>query len=343
MCALFLAGAFFSQAQSKTGEDVRKYHQEWDAAGVETLEVTNKFGEVKVTNSTGAQVIIDVTVRVESESESVVQKILGDINVGFSKTGGTAKAETTIRDDFRTKRNFSIDYAISIPSDKNLTITNKYGNTVVDELLGKGIFNIGYGNMNANRLLGSAKGKITLNLDYGKCDVSSLGDATVTIAYSKFYVDEANNLTLNSKYSGLKLGKADEIKAESKYDGFEVEKVSSLVANLKYTSVKIGELDKKLILTSGYGGIRVDRIPASFEQVVVNNSFGAVNLGFASDSQYRISAECEYCEIEYPGSKFKGTSEKDDFTKKIAGTIGGTSPKGDVTIKSRYGKINLEH
>lgn len=341
LIALFLAGALNSQAQPVVDGKVKKYHQAWDASGIETLEVVNKFGEVRINNDGGSQVTVDVVINVESESESAAQKLLSDITVEFSKSGNTAKAETRIKESFKSKSKFSIDYKVNIPPDKNLNITNKFGNTFVNELLAKGDFNIGYGNLSANKLMGSAKGDITLNLEYGKGDVSELGDATLNVAYSKLFVDEGKNLNLTSKYSGIDLGEVLEVKADSKYDGFEVDEIESLVAEMKYTTVKIGELKKKLVLTSGYGGIKVEDVSSTFELIDVNSSFGQINLKIENDAAYSLMAECQFCDINHSKSDFKGNSSKTDFTNKLDGVIGSGSPKGKVTVKSRYGNIVL--
>ena len=339
--ALLLAGALFSQAQTSTEGNVKKFHQAWEASTVETLEIINKFGDIKVNNGSSNQVTVDVVVTVDDRNSSDAQKLLSDISVGFSKTGDVAKAETSIRENFRTKVKFSIDYSVNIPSDKNLTITNKFGNTFINELLAKGTFNIGYGNITANKLDGTGKGNVTLNLEYGKGDLGETGDATMNVSYSKLFLKKGKKLTLNTKYSGLKLGRTDEVVINSKYDGFEMEEVGSMTADMKYTSVNLSKLNKKFILSSGYGGIKVDEVASDFELIEITSSFGQISLGIDESASYKVKAECEFCEIEYPKEKFKGNSEKSDFTKKIDGSVGEGSMKGRVSVKSKYGKIEL--
>lgn len=332
---LFTAFCLF--AITAAGEEYsKKFNQSWPAAGVETLNITNKFGEVRVNNEGGANITIDVVVTVDG-SESKARRILDDITVHFRKEGNVAYAETEIEDGFRLNGEFSIDYTVNIPSEKNLDITNKYGNLVINKLTGKGKFDIAYGNITANTLTGSAT---SLDLSYGKADIQTLGNAEVVIAYSKFVLGTGSTLKLDTKYSGFNMEKLESLWLDSKYDNFTIGELTTLEGISKYTSYKVSRLTKRLKLDSGYGSVRVDQIPAGFESLEVRSSYAQVTLGIEESAGYEVQANCNYCDIQYPSEKFKGNRMKENTSQSINGKVGSGTP-GRVLVESRYGNIKL--
>ena len=337
---LLVLGLLLFATQVSAEEKTKEYNESWPASSMETLEIDNKFGEVKITNSGGSDVTIDVVITVEAPNENKANELLGQINVKFGKNGRTVKAETVIDSDFKSRSEFSIDYLVNIPSDKNLNITNKYGNTIVNVLNASGDFDIKYGNLTANELNTPSNGSMKVTLGYGKADISSSNDIEVNVSYSTMNFGGTDDLVLESKYTVINLGEASSVTADSKYDTFNFEEIESFSANTKYTHIKIEELSKSLKIDAGYGGIRVDEVGDNFESIDISNSYGEVALGLDGAS-YSLDAECDYCGISYPEDDFEGNRMKENHTQKLEGKVG-TDSGGSVIVKSRYGQIKLK-
>ncbi|HSO87915.1 MAG TPA: hypothetical protein VLQ91_15275 [Draconibacterium sp.] len=321
-------------------EKTKKYHESWSASSVETLDISNKFGEVKFKNEGGTEITIDVLVTVEASSASKATELLNMIDVDFSKTGTTVKAVTSIENNFKSQREFSINYEINVPSDKNLIVSNKYGNTVVNKLNASGDFDIQYGNITANELTAPANGKMNIMLAYGKGNIETTGNANIDIKYSNISLGTINDLILESKYSSVEFDKGHIVQIESKYDKFDFGKVKSVTANTKYSQLKIGYLASSLKIETGYGGIKVAEIAPDFESVSISNSYGQISLGL-NNASYTVDANCEYCGISYPEERFKGNRMKENTSYELKGKVG-TAGGGNVVVKSRYGEIKLD-
>ena len=220
----------------------KQYNKSWSVSEVETLDISNKFGEVLFKNEGGSEITIDVKVTVDASSESKANSLLDKIEVSFGKSGKTAKAETSIENNFKSNRNFSIDYVINIPSDKNLVVSNKYGDVVVNKLTANGNFDVQYGNITANELVAPSNGKMNVLLAYGNGNIETTGDIGIDIKYSNITLGTINDLMLESKYSNVDFEMARIVQIESKYDKFNFGKVKSLTANTKYTNIKIAYL-----------------------------------------------------------------------------------------------------
>ncbi len=330
----------FGSIQSVSAiEKTKKYHESWAASGVETLNISNKFGEVKFKNEGGSEITIDVLVTVEASSDSKASQLLDQIDVEFGKNGSTVMAETSIENNFRSNREFSIDYVINVPTNKNLIVSNKYGNTVVNKLNANGDFDIQYGNITANELVAATGGKMRLNLAYGKGNIQTAGDINIDISYSNITLGTINDLQLESKYSTIEFDKGRVINIDSKYDKFDFGKVKSVTATTKYSNLKIEYLAASLKIESGYGGVKVSEIAPDFESVSITNSYGQISLGLNSAS-YTVDATCNYCGISYPEERFKGNRIKENTSFELKGKVG-SAGGGTVIINSRYGEIKL--
>jgi len=317
-------------------EKTKNYHESWPASGVETLDISNRFGEVKFKNDGGSEITIDVLITVEASGESKANDLLNKIDVTFSKSGNVVKAVTSIENNFNSQRSFSIDYTINVPSDKNLRVANKYGNVVVNKLTGSGEFDVQYGNITAVSLKGAST---RLNLAYGKGNITETGNLETNLGYSNITIGETGDLQLDSKYSTLDLEKAKNIQTDSKYDKLNFGEITSVKANTKYTQIRIASLAKSLLITSGYGGVIVGKIAPDFDSVDITNSYGQISLGLGGTS-YTVDARCDYCGISYPQERYKGNRLKENTSIQIQGKIG-TAGGGNVVVKSRYGEIKL--
>ncbi len=319
-------------------EKTKELYEAWAAKSVQTLDITNKYGEVKVTNNRADSVTIAVTITVEARDEKRADDLLDKIEVEFKRSGSVAKAVTSIENNFKSHGKFSIDYEINIPSDMNLKIANKYGNTFVNKLTGNGDFNIQYGNFSANELIGEST---RIELAYGDANIGSSGNIEAQVKYSPISFGEIKNLKLESKYSDITIEEGKNIQIESKYDKLNFEEVESVTANTKYSHLKIEELAKSLKIESGYGSVKVKQVAPNFEFISITNSYGQILLGL-DEASYSVDASCDYCGISYPEDEFAGDRIKENNSRMIKGKIG-TGTGGKVMVRSRYGDIKLNY
>lgn len=338
IAAIFVISILSAGTTIIAKEKTKDYYQAWSASSVQTLEIINKFGEVKITNERADSVTIAVTVIVEARDDKRANDLLDKIEVEFRKSGSVAKAVTSIENNFKSQSNFSINYVVNIPSDKNLEISNKYGSTVVNELTGNGDFDIQYGNFSANSLTG----EITkISLGYGNANIENAGNITALVKYSPISFGEVKNLKLESKYSDIEIEEVKTIKIESKYDKLRFEEVESLTATTKYSHIRIEELKKSIKIEAGYGSVKVAEVASDFEFITITNSYGKISLGL-DNANYAVDASCKYCGISYPEDDFTGDKMKENNTRTIKGNIGSTSD-GKVMIRSNYGDIQLNY
>lgn len=324
--------------QATSAELTKQYRKAWAKSEVTALKITNKFGEVKIHDTGGDSVTIKVLITIDNASDSKARELMNKIQIDLQKSGGLVTGETTIEENFNNKGSFSIDYLVNIPKDRDLDITNRYGNVVVDELEAKGNFDVSYGAMTSGNMKSPAGSPLKIAINYGKADLGILNNANMEIKYSKLFVDEVGQLVLDSKYSTINLGKTDNLTLDSKYDGINIDELSGLKSESKYTNYKIGELKGSFVLNNGYGSIKIEKVDPKFDKINITSSYGGINIGL-NRLNYKLKADCDYCDMDYPESNYKGNKIRESHSFSLDGNVG--SGGGSVTISSRYGGVKL--
>ncbi|HEY5510026.1 MAG TPA: hypothetical protein VIK10_03270 [Prolixibacteraceae bacterium] len=334
---LFFFFLVFLAFQANAERTVKKIYKSFPVKQIALLELSNKYGTIQIDDNRKDSVVINVEVWVEGNGNRA-QKLLDNIMVNITSSGSTASAETELRDNFNnSNQNFGIDYTVSVPAEKDLTVAQKYGSVNMNNLTGKGTFEIKYGEIRAKNLLSPL---LSMDIAYSKAMLDATKDLNLTIRYSKLTLEKSDNLKIDSRYCGLVIGDSKDVILESKYDDFRFKTINSLTTNSMYTGYKIDQILSSLTVSNGYGNISVGTIPASFKSIKVVSKYASVKLGIAAGSSYKLDGTVRYGELKHPEGKLNKT--KEDTSYEVHGTIGTSDqPKSVVNIESSYGNVNL--
>ena len=327
----------FLSLQVHAERTTKKIYKSFPLNQVAKLELSNKYGNIQMDDNRKDSVVISVEIWVEG-SGNRAQKLLDNINVNIENEGNTVSASTEFRNDFNnSSQEFSIDYRVSIPADRDLSVTQKYGTVNMNNLTGKGIFDIKYGEIRAKNLLSP---QLTMDLAYSKANIDATRDFNLTIKYSKLSLIKGEDLKVDSKYSVLNIGDCKEVTLDSKYDDVKSKSINSLTANSMYTGYKIDRISSSLLLNNGYGDFSVSTVPANFRSIKVSSRYASIRLGIESGASYRLDGNVRYCDLKHPNGKLNRS--KEDTSYEVHGTIGESdSPKSTVNIESSYGNVSL--
>ena len=314
----------------------KQVYKNYPVNEVQKLDLSNKYGNVYIENNRTDSVIVSAEIWVEGNTEKA-KRLLNNINVTVNHNGSTVKAVTDIENINNGNTEFSIDYHISVPADRELTIVQKYGNVNMKDLTAKGTFDIKYGELNGQKLLSP---DLTMNIAYSKVKIEEIKDLSLVLHYSKLQLDKGNDLKVETRYSGMNIGDVNQISVDSKYDNYNITSINTLIINSMYTGTSIEKLNTKLSLINGYGGFTVKQIPAGFESINIDNKYAGIKLGIAADATYKLNGKARYSDIKHPEGKLNKMRE--DQSYEVNGTIGSSeNPKSSVVINSSYGAVKL--
>lgn len=349
--ALFTA-LLFTVALTASAEEVKKeYQREMVPTENTTLKIINKFGAVVTETWDQNRIVVNVTVKVEHPSADRARKLLDMITVKFTEEGGNLTAETIFSDDFSntswkgTNNNFSINYQVKMPANINLDISNRYGNTSVDEVSGLTTIAVKYGDLTVDKLSrGNVKPLNTLVVAYGKATVEELEWAEINARYcGMFRIEKATALLVDSRYSKISVEEVSSLVSESKYDGYTIGNANNIVMNGGYTDLNFRRVNKKLEVETKYGNLSVEYIPSGFEAIRVKAGYCAVRLGIDPAACYLLNATTSYGSIKYDDANFSPDKRIIGNTStELAGKVGKCSnPSSTVSVTASYGSVRL--
>lgn len=315
------------------------------------LEIINKYGNVDIVNRDDAALSIQVVIKVNIRDQQKAEELLKMVDIDISQDGNQISAVTDISEDFgRYFRGFNtsnggleINYRVSMPKTVPMNLSNKYGNVFIDELTATSTIDVKYGKLSANKILHDSKEPLTkIYLSYSNGTVQETRWIELDIKYSKINITDSKALAILSKYSKVYITNASSIVSESKYDSYEIGKLNNFVTTAAYGHFTIGNLTGKLQVDTKYTDIMVDRIPATFEAIKINNSYGTYKLGIDPAASYKFNGFAKYCSIVYPEHNARVNRFNENNEMKVDGIIGDAQQaRAEVTITSHYGNIRL--
>ena len=85
-------------------EKTKQVYESWAVNSIQLLDITNKFGEIRISDERTDSITIDVTITVEARDEKQADDLLDLLNVEFRKSGSTVYAVTKIENSFKRIR-----------------------------------------------------------------------------------------------------------------------------------------------------------------------------------------------------------------------------------------------
>ena len=314
----------------------KRVYKNYPVNTVKKLDINNKYGNIYIENNRTDSVIVSANIWVEGTSDKA-RRLLDNINVTVNLNGSTVVAVTEIENTMNGNNEFSIDYHVSIPADRELAVVQKYGTVNMKDLNAKGTFEIKYGELNGQKLLSP---DLTMDIAYSKVNLEAIKDLGLVLHYSKLKLEKGNNLKAETRYSGMNVGDCNQIDADSKYDNFDIGNINTFIMNSMYTGISVNKLKSKLSLINGYGGVTIREIPSGFESITIENKYAGIKLGIAADASYKLNGKVRYSDIKHPDGKLNRMRENTSY--EVTGTIGNSeNPKSSVRIESNYGSVNL--
>lgn len=338
---LIIIGFFSMIFCTAKADYVKKIHKSWIANKVQALNIESKFSNINFVNTRDDSVTIDVSIEIEKLSANNAEYLADQINFQFSLSNGTVYSKTTFTDKFKTKQEFSIVITVNIPIDRNLFVENKYGNVTLGDLKALGNFEIQYGNIQGQDMFAPNDEKIKLNLKYGSASFDKINSLYAEVGYGKLFVDEIKTANFDTKYTTVQVDKIEKAISDSQYDHYEFDEVNELSVDSKFTGWSIDQVNHSLIMDTQYGDVSVDRVAPDFEKIIIENSYGSINIGIPDKASYQLEGNCYYCKIRYNSEAAIIKQIEDNNHLYIKANVGKGQSAATVKIESRYGKVTL--
>ena len=308
------------------------------------LSVNNKFGKIHCTNWDKSEISIEVTISVETSSEQKASKLFDKINIEMSGSSNHVKAVTVFKSGFSKDNDnleIQVDYMIYMPESLSVELENKFGDIFLEEVTGEASISLSYGNMEVKKL---ANGSNELDIRFSNAEIGYIESANLDIKYSNFTLEETQAMNIDSKFSTMIIETIIDAGIDSQYDSWEIGAVGMLSLDTKFSGFKISKLKRSAVIDSEYGGIKIKYIPAGFDEIIIENSFGDVYLGIDEEASYQLDAEMKFGSLDYPDENEHINHKVEGYTTNLyRGTIGtDTNPTSKISIESKNAGVTIK-
>jgi hypothetical protein len=318
------------------------------------LAINNQHGDVKVELWNKNEIKVDIMITGYGNSEKKAQELLDNVEIIDKREGEKISFKTLIDTDenpwswghgwdWNTKRNdenpknkkgVEVNYMIYMPRTNALSISNKYGKTIVPQFDAPLRITSNYGSFQSDRLTGTNK---DIFVQYGSSNIKQIDEGDLQISYSKLNIDKADNLKLKNNYGSVTL-----------------DDINNLDGTFQYSSGKIGKINETGKLNISYSdGVQLTELAKTLKSLHINSNYTAVKLPVNGDVNADFEVTTTYANFRYPQGKLTFTvnpdeNEDDDRktgmgwhpTKTYKGKIGkGSNTK--ITIKTNYAGVKF--
>ncbi|OKL39087.1 DUF4097 family beta strand repeat-containing protein [Pontibacter flavimaris] len=274
----------------------------------DALNIENQWGQVHVNTWDKKEIRVKVEVIARAVTDERAQMMLDNVTIKESHEGSTYSFRTEkspMRINGHNNRSLEINYTIYMPAENALAVQNKFGDVYLASMKGKVDIDMQYGNLKCDRLANASN---NVKLTYGSGNCAYINGGIIRVAYADMKVGEAGGLQGSSQYGDFSLGSLQET------------------------------MDMKV----QYGSFRIDNISNNIRKISLDSGFTPLNLNFADNTNFNFDVNVQFGNFNVDKSLVTITSLEKDYTSaEYKGRFGGASPKGVVSITSKYGDVKF--
>ncbi len=339
LLSIFLSVQLYARKDNFTKTVSKSFDVNSDAS----IFIKNKFGKVNFINWDKNTVYIEVTITVEASGEDKAQKFFDKIDISISGNSNRVTAITNFSQKSNNNNNdFSIDYIVKLPKSLNIEVENKFGDIIINEVDGKCNVELGYGKIEAKRLMNQDN---NLVIKFSSGFIGYVESSDLELKYSELDIDEAGTMTAETKFSEFKVGNIRTLTLETGYDDDYIGNVNDIDIESGFSDIEIRSLEKRLTADCEYGGLTVKQVGKDFSLIDITNSFADATIGLYPGVGFKIVANVKMGDLDFPEDNARlSVVDLSGSSKKYEGVVGdGDGTMAKILVKAKYSDITLRY
>lgn len=305
------------------------------------LEVSNQFGKIQMDTWSKPEIKVDVEIIVNGRNESRAQSLLDKIEIRIKESSSLISLETDFDGNMNTKNeeSFEVNYMISLPSENDILVENKFGDIYIGERKGKSEVELSYGNLKTEDFLGP----LDLELSFGTGTLGDLIDAEIEVKYGELELNNARSLELEQGFSEVDINQVENLELESKYGDMEIESVDDLRCDVQFSGFSIGRVNKSLYMEANYvSDFEVDELSKDFEYFKFYGKFSSIELNLENGIKADLEVELSFARMNNSYDDMDiYYQDKEDTRSEYKARIGGGSSDKKIIVQSSYGDLRI--
>lgn len=338
---ILFVGIGFAQAKGDTEKVL--YNNTFAVNDNALLSVSHEMGNVSCKNWDKLEISVQITANAETNDPEKAAKVFEQVEFNVSGTRDAVNVVCKLKSKKNGSKysNPNVELVIYMPESVRLDFEHKFGNAYLEKASGQSSVSSSYGNIQLSSL---SHPESKFKLSFGEGSLGFFAGNSIEINYSSLELDKAGNVLLKSAYSDIEAGEIEIVNVKLEGGSLEIGKAEILKGTSKFSSLEIASLSETLDIESSYGSVEVAYMPATFSEVIIDNSYGSASVGIDKAATYKLDGTATHCEIEYPEDMANFSERiKTNFKITLIGVIGmGKEAQSRVNIKSSYGGTSLK-
>ena len=324
----------FTSHNTFAAQESKTYKKSFSIGKAANLILDTEFTDINIVHHDKAEIIMEVTVKVECSKAEKAKKMLDRIQVEMEQSANDVKMEIDMEQNVN---NVSLDIQATIyaPSYINLNAETEYGNLNLGEITGTCDIDLEFGALTIGKLL-NEKGENKLDLEY--CDPAIIGlvkKVNISADYSTVKVKAAGDLGLKGDYSDFAIGKAIALRAKMDYGSLLTSEVGGIYFEGDYVTVQLDKILEIANFEMDYGSLLVKSLSQKFKALKLTADFLDATIRLGNLKSFVIDGNLEFSDVSVPD--FVKTKKSD-----ITGlSLSGGSGEAQFIINMDYGNLNI--
>ncbi|MCP4460054.1 MAG: hypothetical protein GY816_18825 [Cytophagales bacterium] len=322
---LFCSAIILTQlgfAQVKMEKD---FQESFDVTTENKIEISNKYGEVIIRVWDESTVKITALVIAQGRSQDAVNKTMDRVDVSMRKIGQLVTADTNIErgggsfkeiiggvEDYSKalfgSQKLTVNYAIWMPKNIDLSINNKYGDVYMASLSGDVEVTLAHGDLKANGI----EDHLDLEHSFGKSSFDYVHRGRFTMRGADIQIDEGGSLSFRSSSSDINLVNTHYVKLDSRNDKIIATDINELVGVGRFTDLQAERVIKNVNLKFSFGEISLSQINPKFKAISLTGTSTDINLVLNQASYIQASIKGDEDKMIVPNSMMSLSRDFDE-------------------------------
>lgn len=294
------------QAQDQVQDQARRQHQTRDdqfaAADVQSLSITNRHGSIFYTGWDKEEVTVRVRIWVEAPNQTLAEEVLGLISVLQVPGGKQVDYRTVFADEFFSNYPFGIDYHIYGPDTLGLKLVNRLGKIQLENYKGRARVELNFGNFEISDEK-SLPDSLQLQLTNGNLNLQQVRTANIHHRNGKATLAKAEQLQLQADFSTIHLKQVQDLQLEATTSHLQIEEAAHIQGHTSNSDLEIAYLVRGGFLEMERGEIQIKRLSNALHELTLAGSHTTMHLHTDKNMDYNLHGQIIDGKLHFPDSK----------------------------------------
>lgn len=307
--ALFLSlllALVFPAKDLQAQDQARRQHQTRDdqfaAADVQSLSITNRHGSIFFTGWDKEEVTVRVRIWVEAPNQTLAEEVLNLITVLQVPGGKQLDYRTVFADEFFSNYPFGIDYHIYGPDTLGLKLINRLGKVQLENYKGNARVELNFGNFEIKDEK-SLPDSLHIQLTNGNLNLQQLRRANIRHSNGKVTLGKAEELQMQADFSTIQIKQVADLQLEATTSQILIGETTHIQGHTSNSELEIAYLVRGGFLEMERGEIQIKRLSNAIHELTLAGNHTNMRLHTDKNMDYNLHGQIIDGKLHFPDSK----------------------------------------